>query len=528
MEQISFMSILPSAQTLERLNFSTSKMMVLSDNSIVNNIITPEGFEIITSNNEEYDDIAIQSWKNMWIESGCCVDEINTNATHEFIKQARSNYGLQYKTIVAKDILTNKIVGSLSSMFWQGEAPINTNDKNIGTVWGVYVNPLYRRRGIGFAMIQACCIHWRINGCSKGVLIYASEEGKRLYERIGFIPRLSYEQNIDLTSQMIRELKHMLSKEISNDKYYGDLGINFTNEEHLYWIINALPHQLNVILFQDVYLENEVLKKRNHILKSIILIKKKYGTLINPEDNWFTQNIKRLGGGFNMKELATNSQKLASKFDKLSLKYDEWVTINRSKIDNWLVKLARSKLPSNEKKIKCLDIACGIGRPSHTLRLCGLTNAHIIGTDISIGMIEQAKTRRIYNDTLVCDANAGFIDYLPDANFDLIICTGALELLNHDIVIPEIKRLLLPGGKAWLSFQWEYPKISVFEHPTAHQNVYGITIEECYNVLEKAGLVVINIDKCHDAFYTPSGKMTGNMNPVPYLFVEAEVPKSYL
>lgn len=526
MEQISFMSILPNAQILERLNFSTSKMMVLSDISIVNDIINPEGFEIITSNNEEYDDIAIQSWKNMWIESGCCVDEINTNATHEFIKQARSNYGLQYKTIVAKDILTNKIVGSLSSMFWQGEAPINTNDKNIGTVWGVYVNPLYRRRGIGFAMMQACCIHWRTSGCFKGVLIYASEEGKRVYERIGFIPRIKYENEINSVKNispyaMIKDLKKLLCKESNNTGEYYNL--DFTNERHLLWLTMALPRQLNAIFDKDNV-------QHKNIIQAVTKVQKSHGTFINPDDNWFTQNIKRFGGGFDMQELANDPKKLASKFDRLAPKYDQWATGNRSKTDNWLVKQIRSDIQNNNgKQLKCLDISCGIGLPAHTLRLCGITEAYIVGTDISKGMLVQANRRYVYDTTFLGNANLGYNDYLPDENFDLIICMGAMELLDYKVVLSEIARLLKKGGKVWLSFQWENSILwNDSQHPTSHQNVYGLSIEECKASVENVGLKIISIDECCDAFYTPSHEMDGTMNPVPYLFVVAEIPKNYL
>ena len=51
-----------------------------------------------------------------------------------------------------------------------------------------------------------------------------------------------------------------------------------------------------------------------------------------------------------------------------------------------------------------------------------------------------------------------------------------------------------------------------------------MSIEQCKAAIDKAGLILISIDECSDAFYTPSPKMDGTMNPVPYLFVEAEVP----
>tara|TARA_B100000424_G_C22928994_1_gene494216 strand:- start:65 stop:1711 length:1647 start_codon:yes stop_codon:yes gene_type:complete len=540
-----FTSLLPNKNALDRIKFSKSRMMVMADLSNVISPNSPNGFDIITSDYEIHDEIAVQAWRKMWIESGCTIDELShdiDSMTRQFIKQARNNLGLKYKTIIAKDIATDTIIGSLSSMLWQGESPISSKDEYIGTVWGVFVNPSYRRRGIGFSMMQACCMHWKACGCSKGVLIYASEEGKRVYEKIGFIPRDNYEASLvtggeDVvlvdTSEMIQDLKEILCKEIAIDNNYGKLGINFTNEQHLLWLVMALPSQLHTVLNQDIslgnnnILENEIIKMRNNIFQAVITIQKKHGTLINPDDNWFTQNIKRLGGGFDMQKLATDPKKLASKFDRLSTKYDQWVTSNRSKVDHWLVKRIRSDMPlnNNGKQLKCIDISCGIGLPSHTLRLCGMTDAYIVGTDISIGMLTQAKHRCVYNDTFVCNANTGFNYYLPESGcFDLAICMGAMELLDHDVVLAEIVRLLRAGGKVWLSFQWENSNLNLLEHPTAHQNVYGVSIEQCKAVIDQAGLNLISIDECNDAFYTPSPKMNGTMNPVPYLFVEAEVP----
>lgn len=552
-QQLSFMSLLPSAIALERLQFSTSHMLVMPDLSTIPAIESPNGVDIIISDCETHDEIAVQAWRNMWIECGCSIHELNdniNNMTRQFIKQARGSNGLQYKTIIAKDIVSNTVIGSLSSMLWQGDSPITANNEYIGTVWGVLVNPLYRRRGICFSMMQKCCMHWKSCGCSKGVLIYASEEGKRVYERFGFIPRIKYESEVsstfnttqnsvsDNTTAMINELKDTLGIEITIDNHYGNIGIDFTDDKHLLWLIMALPRQLSAILNQDELFDNinngtsdnEIIKMRNNIYQTVITIQKKYGTLINPDDNWFTQNIKKFGNGFDMRVLATNSQKLASKFDRLAMKYDQWVTSNRSKVNNWLVKCIRSHTNKwIKKKLKCLDIACGIGLPAHTLRLCGMTDAYIIGTDISNEMLTQAKRRHVYNDTFVCNANTGFHNHLLDnGSFDLIICMGAMELLDHKVVLAEITRLLRPGGTVLLSFQWENPILWMnSQHPTAHQNVYGVSIKQCNASLAYAGLVPNSIDECYDAFYTPSPKMDGSMNPVPYLFVEAELPKNH-
>ena len=540
-EQILFKSLLPNSDALDRIKFSLSRMMVISNLSSITSIDSSDDIEIIISDCDTHDVVAVTSWRNMWIESGCKIDELkNDTMTYKFIKQARGSLGLNYKTVIAKDIKSDKIIGSLSTMLWQGKSPISSGDKFIGTVWGVFINPLYRRRGIGFSMMQACCMHWKLSGCSKGVLIYASEEGKRLYERIGFISRIKYEYDVLSAtsisekmvflnkSKLIKDLREMLSKEIAMDKNYGNLGLDFTNELHLLWLVIALPNQLNAILSDaNCNITPEIIRMRNNLFQSVTTIQKNYGTYINPDDNWFTQNLKRFGGGFDMRKFANDDKMLASKFDRLAPKYDQWATGNRSKVENWLVKQIRydNLINNNRKQFKCLDISCGIGLPAHTLRLSGMTDVHIIGTDISIGMLTQAERRCVYNNTFECNANLGYNDNLPESEyFDLIICMGAMELLDQEVILTEIARLLKKEGKVWLSFQWEEPNLwKDTQHPTAHQNVYGVSIDECKTSLENVGLTAISVDKCCDAFHTPSHKMDGTTNPVPYLFVVAKV-----
>ena len=101
-EKMSFMTLLPSAVALERIQFSPSRMMVMSDLSTVSAIEPPDGVEIIISD-ETHDEDAIHAWRTMWIESGCAIDELKNdidNMTRQFIKQARGSLGLKYKAII--------------------------------------------------------------------------------------------------------------------------------------------------------------------------------------------------------------------------------------------------------------------------------------------------------------------------------------------------------------------------------------------------------------------------------------------
>merc|ERR1711908_160853 len=99
---------------------------------------------------------------------------------------------------------------------------------------------------------------------------------------------------------------------------------------------------------------------------------------------------------------------------------------------------------------RVLDVACGIGLPGHQLRLCGFQGC-LIGTDISEGMIDQARRRGAHDALYVANANDG-LQETEASSIDLVLCTGALELLEYDVVLAAFSRILKPAGQAWLSF----------------------------------------------------------------------------
>lgn len=135
-------------------------------------------------------------------------------------------------------------------------------------------------------------------------------------------------------------------------------------------------------------------------------------------------------------------------------------------------------------------------------------------------MLEQARRRRVYDRLFVADANHGL--GLAAASADLVVCVGAMELLDHAKALGEFARVLKPGGRLWATFQWEAEKGSTqLVHPTAHQNVLGVTLPQLMRELHDAGFdadaAVIEESPC--AFFTPSPKQDGSVLPVPYLYV---------
>ena len=97
---------------------------------------------------------------------------------------------------------------------------------------------------------------------------------------------------------------------------------------------------------------------------AMLPMQRAHGVWIDPDDNWFTQNVKRFGAGFDMKELGSKPGQLARKFSRLSGKYGEWAVGNRTVVEEWISRMARAHAATfGGPAVHVLDLACGIGLP---------------------------------------------------------------------------------------------------------------------------------------------------------------------
>jgi SAM-dependent methyltransferase len=90
-------------------------------------------------------------------------------------------------------------------------------------------------------------------------------------------------------------------------------------------------------------------------------------------------------------------------------------------------------------KSRVLDIACGTGLVS--ARFKGRV-AEVVGLDLTPAMAEQARERL---DTFV----AGSAHELPfaDDSFDAVVCRQGIQFMELERVLPEMVRVLRPGGR---------------------------------------------------------------------------------
>ena len=88
---------------------------------------------------------------------------------------------------------------------------------------------------------------------------------------------------------------------------------------------------------------------------------------------------------------------------------------------------------------RVLDVACGTGLVS--ARFKGHV-AELVGLDITPAMAEQARDRL---DTFV-SGSAHELPF-PDAHFDAVVCRQGIQFMDLDRALPEMMRVLKPGGR---------------------------------------------------------------------------------
>jgi GNAT superfamily N-acetyltransferase len=124
---------------------------------------------------------------NMWRDIGFPDDAINPNwleITLQFIELARRD--LFYKAFVAE--VDGAVVGSASCQLYAGLYPnvLMPEYRKYGYIWGVYVEPAYRRQGIAKRLTSMTVNYLKAVGCQRAVL-NASPAGKPVYEQLGFL-----------------------------------------------------------------------------------------------------------------------------------------------------------------------------------------------------------------------------------------------------------------------------------------------------------------------------------------------------
>lgn len=127
------------------------------------------------------------------IELGTSPDSIREDwleKTLQFIERARRE--LRYRGFVAD--IEGEVIASTSCQVLE-LYPMVSQEYQKGYIWGVYVEPAYRRQGIATKLMREAVFYLKQIGCTK-VVLHASNTGRFLYAKLGYIE--SNEMSINL------------------------------------------------------------------------------------------------------------------------------------------------------------------------------------------------------------------------------------------------------------------------------------------------------------------------------------------
>jgi GNAT superfamily N-acetyltransferase len=142
------------------------------------------------------DSLIAEHFYKMWLDLEVPADYIEAdwlNIMLKFISRARQEIG--YKAFVAD--VEGRIVGSASCQLFAGLYPniLTENYRKYGYIWGVYVEPPYRRQGIATKLTSMTVDYLKSLGCTKA-LLNASPSGESVYSSLGF--SVSNQMGLDL------------------------------------------------------------------------------------------------------------------------------------------------------------------------------------------------------------------------------------------------------------------------------------------------------------------------------------------
>ena len=103
----------------------------------------------------------------------------------DFIADARAR--LDFQAFLAVD--GDAIAGSAGCQRFAGLYPdvLDPALRVYGYIWGIYVEPDYRCRGVARRLTEAALDHLRAIGCTKA-LLHSSPHGRTVYDKLGFTP----------------------------------------------------------------------------------------------------------------------------------------------------------------------------------------------------------------------------------------------------------------------------------------------------------------------------------------------------
>lgn len=144
----------------------------------------------------EEDGVIARHFYSLWRDLGIPEADIQpdwSSIALDFIAKARRD--LQYRAFIAE--AEGEIAGSVSGQLFDGLYPavLAPQQRQYGYIWGVYVEPAYRKRGIATQLTQLMVDYLKDLGCTK-VVLNAAPGARSLYANLGFCDSNLMELNL--------------------------------------------------------------------------------------------------------------------------------------------------------------------------------------------------------------------------------------------------------------------------------------------------------------------------------------------
>ncbi|MBE9227518.1 GNAT family N-acetyltransferase [Phormidium sp. LEGE 05292] len=145
------------------------------------------------------DTLIAEHFYQLWRDNDVSANFIESNwrkITLEFIDRARQE--LSYQAFVAE--LDGRVVGSVGCQLFAGLYPhiLTAEYRKYGYIWGVYVEPEYRRKGIAKQLTNKALEYLKSKNCTRAIL-HASLSGKPVYSALSFLHTNEMGLNLNIT-----------------------------------------------------------------------------------------------------------------------------------------------------------------------------------------------------------------------------------------------------------------------------------------------------------------------------------------
>ncbi len=136
-------------------------------------------------------------------------------------------------------------------------------------------------------------------------------------------------------------------------------------------------------------------------------------------------------------------------FDAFAPTYDDWFCGLHRRVAARLVELSSPRAGE-----VCLDVGCGTGLATEGVAAAVGPDGHVVGLDVSEGMLRLARARSLANTTF---HHATADRHLPfrDGTFDLVTFCDSLPYMGSPArTLEEARRVLRPGGRIAIALRW--------------------------------------------------------------------------